>query len=51
MDEECGAEDRVIQRIKAERYDPIPGMKQPEVPYMINLKAKIAHLAKKKASA
>lgn len=51
LDEECGAEDRVIQRIKAERYDPIPGMKQPEVPYMINLKAKIAHLAKKKASA
>ncbi len=51
LDEECGAVDRVIQRIKAERYDPIPGMKQPEVPYMINLKAKIAHLAKKKASA
>ena len=51
LDEEDGTFDRVIQRIKAERYDTIKGMKQPEGPYMINLKAKVAHLAAKKASA
>ncbi len=51
LDEEDGSLDRVIQRVKAERYDTIKGMKQPEVPYMINLKAQVAHLAAKKASA
>lgn len=50
LDEE-GSLERVIQRIKAERYDTIRGMKQPEVPYLINLKARIAHLAAKKALA
>jgi len=51
LDEEGGSLDRVIQRVKAERYDTIQGLKQPEVPYLINLKAQIAHLAAKKASA
>ncbi|MGE5544293.1 MAG: MBL fold metallo-hydrolase [Bacillota bacterium] len=50
LNEESGSLDRVIQRIKAERYDPIPGMKQSEVPYLINLKAQIAHLAAMKAA-
>lgn len=51
LDEEGGSLDRVIQRVKAERYDTIQGLKQPEVPYLINLKAQVAHLAAKKASA
>jgi len=45
LDEECGSADRVIQRIKAERYDILSEPKQPEVPYLINLTAKVKHLA------
>lgn len=45
LDEEYGSADRVVQRIKAERYDIIPEPKQPEVPYLINLTAKVKHLA------
>jgi len=43
--EENGSTDRVVQRIKAERYDILPEPKQPEVPYLINLTAKVKHLA------
>ncbi len=39
--------DRVISRIKAEEYDTIDGIKQPEIPYLINLRAQITHLAEK----
>jgi 2-aminobenzoylacetyl-CoA thioesterase len=42
--EESGSTDRVVQRIKAERYDILPEPKQPEVPYLINLTAKVKHL-------
>lgn len=50
LDQENGSLERVMQCIKAERYDNIPGMKQSEIPYMINLKAKVKHLAAKKAA-
>ena len=45
LDEEDGYIDRVIKRVKTERYDVIPGPKQPEVAYLLNLKAQVAHLA------
>lgn len=45
--EESGSIDQVIDRLKAERYDTIPGPKQPEPAYLLNLKAQVNHLAKK----
>lgn len=45
LDEENGNLERVINTMKAERYDAVPDLKQPEVTYLINLKAKVAHLA------
>ena len=48
LDEEYGSTDRVVQRIKAERYDILHEPKQPEVPYLLNLTAKVKHLAGKK---
>jgi 2-aminobenzoylacetyl-CoA thioesterase len=45
LDEEDGSIERVIIRVKTERYDVIPGPKQPEVAYLLNLKAQVAHLA------
>lgn len=47
LDEEGGSTDRVIQRVKAERYDTIKGIKQPELPYILNLTAQVNHLARK----
>ncbi len=49
LDEEGGSTERVIRRVKAERYDTIKGIKQPELPYMLNLTAQVNHLAGKKA--
>lgn len=43
--EESGSIDRVALRVKQERYDTIPGSKQPEPAYLLNLKAQIKHLA------
>jgi len=45
LEEEGGSTDRVIQRIKLEHYDTLPEPKQPEIPYLINLTAKVKHLA------
>lgn len=45
--EEGGQQDRVVARIKAERYDAIQGTKQWENAYLLNLKAQVAHLAAK----
>lgn len=45
LDEENGSLENVINRIKAERYDGNPDLKQPEATYMLNLKARVAHLA------
>jgi glyoxylase-like metal-dependent hydrolase (beta-lactamase superfamily II) len=47
FEEEDGVIDRVISRVKAEEYDTINGVKQPEIPYLINLRAQITHLADK----
>lgn len=47
--EEAGSIERVIQRIKAEQYDNNPELKQPEATYMLNLQARVAHLASKRA--
>ncbi|MEA4924197.1 MAG: MBL fold metallo-hydrolase [Syntrophomonadaceae bacterium] len=48
LEEEDGSVERVMSRIKAERYDTITVPKQPEVPYLLNLKAQISHLAAKR---
>lgn len=50
LDEEGGDLERVAQKAKKERWDPIKGIKQPEVTYMINLRAQVAHMAAVKAS-
>lgn len=47
LDEEAGSIDRVVERLKIERYDIIPAPKQPEPAYRLNLKAQVAHLAVK----
>ena len=45
LNEENGDEEKVVARIKAEEYDPKPGPKQPEEAYLINLAARVKHLA------
>ena len=50
LDEEGGSVERVVQRIKVDYYDILPEPKQPEVPYLINLTARVKHLAGKKAA-
>jgi 2-aminobenzoylacetyl-CoA thioesterase len=44
---EAGSIDRVIGRIKAEQYDVNKGIKQPEGPYLLNLRAQVTHLAER----
>ena len=44
---EKGSVDAVVARLKAERYDPITGLKQPEDAYLINLKAQVSLLHRK----
>lgn len=39
--------DKVVNTMKAERYDVVPDLQQPESTYLLNLRAKVAHLAKK----
>jgi glyoxylase-like metal-dependent hydrolase (beta-lactamase superfamily II) len=48
LDEENGDQKKVVARIKAEEYDPNPGPKQPEEAYMLNLAARVKHLAQAK---
>ncbi len=45
LDEEQGDEERVALRIKAGEYDRRPQPKQPEPAYLLNLRARVAHLA------
>lgn len=47
LETEAGSIDRVVERIKAEQYDCDKGPKQPEVPYILNLRAQVTHLAEK----
>jgi len=46
LDEEQGAIERVVARIKAEEYDTNPHVKQQEAAYLINLRARVGHLAR-----
>lgn len=48
LDEEAGSVERVIQRIKEEQFDNNKELKQPEVTYMLNLQARVAHLASRR---
>jgi 2-aminobenzoylacetyl-CoA thioesterase len=43
--EEEGSVDRVVEVIKAREYDPNPGVKQMEQAYLLNLRARVSHLA------
>ena len=47
LHEEAGSIERVVARIKAERYDIVKGVKQPEGPYLLNVRAQVANLAQK----
>jgi len=49
LDEEEGSIERVIQRVKAEQFDSNKELKQPEVTYTLNLRARVANLAAKKS--
>jgi len=44
---EAGSIDHVVGRIKAEQYDINQGIKQPEDPYLLNLRAQVTHLAER----
>jgi glyoxylase-like metal-dependent hydrolase (beta-lactamase superfamily II) len=47
LHQEKGSIGAVVARLKAERYDPITGRKQPEEAYLLNLKAQVAQLHQK----
>jgi glyoxylase-like metal-dependent hydrolase (beta-lactamase superfamily II) len=49
LDAESGSEERVVQRIKAEQWDTNTSVKQAEGAYLLNLRARVAHLARKRA--
>jgi glyoxylase-like metal-dependent hydrolase (beta-lactamase superfamily II) len=44
---EGGSVERVVARIKAEEYDEKPLPKQPEKAYLLNLRARVSHLAER----
>lgn len=45
--ESGGHIDQVVQQIKHEQYDTNPNVKQPEPAYLLNLRARVTHLADK----
>jgi 2-aminobenzoylacetyl-CoA thioesterase len=47
LEAECWSLENIVMQIKAEQYDTNTGIKQPEVPYLINLRAQVEHLAGK----
>lgn len=47
LDEEAGSVERVVQRIKAEQWDTNKSVKQTEGAYLLNVRARISHLAEK----
>jgi glyoxylase-like metal-dependent hydrolase (beta-lactamase superfamily II) len=47
LEKESVSLENVVAQIKAEQYDTNPGIKQPEIPYLINLRAQVKHLAEK----
>ncbi len=46
LDQEHGEMERVVARVKAQEYDPQPQPKQPEPAYLLNLRARVSHLAR-----
>ncbi len=48
LDQEQGDVAAVMRRMKAEEYDNRPGPRQPESAYMLNLEARVRHLAQKR---
>ncbi|RJR45788.1 MAG: MBL fold metallo-hydrolase [Desulfobacteraceae bacterium] len=48
LDAESGSIERVMERIKAEQWDGKKGPKQPLPAYLLNLRARVSHLAKRK---
>jgi len=48
LDAESGSIERVMEQIKAEQWDVINGPKQPLPAYLLNLRARVSHLAKRK---
>ncbi len=49
LDEESGDIDRVIERVRAVEYDSKPHPKQQEPAYLINTRARVEHLAARRA--
>lgn len=47
LDKHGGSVDLVVKQIKQEQYDNNPNVKQPEPAYLLNLTARVAHLAGK----
>ncbi|HVN96065.1 MAG TPA: MBL fold metallo-hydrolase [Syntrophorhabdaceae bacterium] len=45
LEQEDRSLEKVVMQIKAEQYDTNTGIKQPEVPYLLNLRAQVKHLA------
>ncbi|MFH1035438.1 MAG: MBL fold metallo-hydrolase [Pseudomonadota bacterium] len=45
LDQEHGQVEQVVARVKAREYDPQPQPKQPEPAYLLNLRARVGHLA------
>lgn len=45
LDQEHGQVEAVVARVKAQEYDPRPHPKQPEPAYLLNLRARVSHLA------
>jgi 2-aminobenzoylacetyl-CoA thioesterase len=48
LDGEGGGVEQVVTRIKAEKYDGNPNVKQMEKAYLLNLRAQVTHLAARK---
>ena len=46
LDQEAGNVGKVVERIKADEYDSLPDPKQPLSAYLLNLQARVRHLAK-----
>ncbi|OPY75965.1 MAG: hydroxyacylglutathione hydrolase [Syntrophorhabdus sp. PtaU1.Bin050] len=51
LDMEGGSVERVVQLIKAKQYDTNTGIKQSEQAYLLNLTARVAHLAERASKA
>ena len=49
LEQEHGEVERVMELVKSEEYDPRPMPKQPEAAYLMNLEARVRHLASLKA--